>query len=62
VKCRGHPLHLGQIIEGQVQEYIKNLRKAGAVISSSILLAVAEGVIGIHDSNNDVKWWPYFPY
>ena len=42
---RGHPFLLGEIL---VQEYIKS----GAVINSTIVMAVAEGIVKSDDSNN----------
>ena len=34
-KRRGHPLLLGDILDNRVREYVKSLRKAGAVINFS---------------------------
>ena len=48
---RGHPLLLGAALDKEVQEYVKNLREAGAVINSSIVRAAAEGIVKNHDSN-----------
>ena len=48
---RGHPLLLGEVLDHQVQEYIKCLREAGAVINTAIVMAVAEGIVKSDDSN-----------
>ena len=48
---RGHPLLMGAVLDKEVQEYVKNLRDAGAVINSAIVRAVAEGIVKNHDSN-----------
>ena len=48
---RGHPLLLGKVLDDQVKKYVNYLRKSGAVINSAIVMAVAEGIIRIHDSN-----------
>ncbi len=42
MRRRGHPLLLGEILDNEVKEYIKNLREAGAVINSAIVIAVTE--------------------
>ena len=38
-------------MDKEVQEYVKNLKEAGAVINSNIVRAAAEGIIKNHDSN-----------
>ena len=48
---RGHPLLLGAVLDKEVQDYVKNLREAGAVINSAIVRAAAEGIVKNHDSN-----------
>ena len=48
---RGHPLLLGEVLDRQVQEYIKSLREAGAVINTAIVMAVGEGIVKSDDSN-----------
>ena len=44
-KCQGRPLLLGKELDGIVQEYIKGLRKNKAIVNTSIVMAVAEGVL-----------------
>ena len=48
---RGHPLLLGPKIDGEVQEYVKSLREAGAVVNSAIVRGVAEGIVKKYGSN-----------
>ena len=44
-KCQGRPLLLGKELDGIVQEYTKGLRKNKAIVNTSIVMAVAEGVL-----------------
>ena len=48
-KVRGRPLLLGEL-DKQVQAYIKQLRLSGGIVSSSIVVAAANGIIKHHDS------------
>ena len=41
---RGRPL-LIQELDGQVQEYVKQLRLAGGVINTAVVLAAAKGIV-----------------
>jgi len=50
-KKKGRSLLLGELLDGQVQSYIKELRSKGAVVNTAIALACAEGVVMHHDSN-----------
>ena len=50
-KKRGHPYLFGEAMDRQLQEYIKSLREAKAVINSAIVISAAEGIIKSHDSN-----------
>ncbi len=61
-KRRGHPLLLGKELDSYVQNYIKSLGEAGAVVNSAITIAVAEGIVKQHDSNllMCVQWWSHF--
>lgn len=44
-KRRGRPLLLGDELDKRVQLYIKALREAGAVINTSITMAVSKALI-----------------
>ena len=35
----------------QLQEYVKSLREAKAIINSAIVISTAEGIVKSHDSN-----------
>lgn len=48
---RGHPLLLGTVLDKELQEYVLNLREAGAVINTAIVMAAAEGIVKNSDSN-----------
>jgi len=51
MKKRGHPYLLGEEMDRQLQEYIKSLREAKAVINSAIVISAAEGIVKSHDSS-----------
>ena len=48
---RGRPLLLGDELDRRVQAYILDLRSNGAVINSTIVIAVAQGIVSHYDSN-----------
>ena len=48
---RGRKLMLGEELDKQVQSYLLYLRCNGAVINSSITIAVAQGIVTNYDSN-----------
>jgi len=50
-KKKGHPLLLGDLLDGPVQRYIKEMRSKGAVVNTAIVMACAETVVMHHDSN-----------
>ena len=50
-KKEGRPLLLPDELDHQVQEYLKELRKRGVAINSSIVIATAQGIIMNKDAN-----------
>ena len=50
-KKKGRSLLLGELLDGRVQSYIKELRSKGAVVNTAIVMACAEGVVMHHNSN-----------
>jgi len=50
-KKRGRPLMLGSELDRQVQEYVKELRKAHATVNTKIVLSAAEGIVQGHDAS-----------
>ena len=50
-KKRGRPLLLGEELDSQVQSYVLDLHCNGAVINSSITIAVAQAIVTNYDSN-----------
>ena len=46
-KKRGHPFLLGEELDRQLQEYIKGLREGKAVINSTIIFSVVQGIIKV---------------
>ena len=50
-KKRGRRLMLGEQLDKRVQSYVLDLRSNGAVINSSITIAVAQGIVTNYDSN-----------
>ena len=39
-KKRGHPLLIGEELDDQVREYVKELRKSGVIINAHVIIAV----------------------
>jgi len=50
-KKRGRPLLVGNVLDAQVQLYLKELQNNGAVINTAIVMATAEGLVQHHDLN-----------
>ena len=50
-KKRGRPLLLGAELDARVQLYVKEMRKNGVVINTSVVMAAAEGIVMHHDAN-----------
>ena len=50
-KKRGCPLLLGAELDARVQLYIKEKRKNGVVVNTSVVMAAAEGIVMHHDAN-----------
>ena len=50
-KKRGRPLLIGEELDGQVKEYIKELRRLGVVINSDVVIAVGTGIVMKNDAN-----------
>ena len=50
-KKRGRLLLLGAELDAKVQQYIKEMRKNGVVINTSVVMAAAEGIVMHHDAN-----------
>ena len=51
MKKRGNPYLLGEEMDRQLQEYIKSLSKAKAVISSAIVISATAEIVKSHDNN-----------
>lgn len=45
-KVRGRPLMLGEKIDDEVKQFIKNLRTSGGVVNTTIVVAAAQGIVG----------------
>ena len=50
-KKKGRSLLLGELLDGRVQSYVKEMRAKGAVVNTAIVMGCAEGVVMHHDSN-----------
>ena len=50
-KRRGRPLLLGEQLDKQVQAYITQLRSAGGVVNTPIVIAMGIGIVESHDAN-----------
>ena len=44
-KDQGRPLLLGQEIDKIVQEYVNNLRIAGAPVTTAVVMGAAKGIV-----------------
>ena len=51
LRKRGCPLLIGAELDARVQLYIKEMRRNGVVINTSVLMAAAEGIVTHHDAN-----------
>ena len=51
VKKRGRPLLVGEILDKQVQMYIKELQKGHCIVNTAILISAAQGIVMAHDAN-----------
>ena len=49
-KC-GRPLLIGEELDEQVREYIRELRREGVVINSDVAIAVGTGIVMKSDAN-----------
>ena len=47
----GRLLLIGAELDAQVQEYIKQTRKCGLAVNTSVVIAAASGIIMSHDEN-----------
>ena len=50
-KKRGRPLLIGEELDEQVREYIRELRREGVVINSDVAIAVGTGIVMNSDTN-----------
>ena len=50
-KKRGRPLLIGEELDEQVREYIRELRREGVVINSDVAIAVGTGIVMNSDAN-----------
>ena len=50
-KKRGRPLLLGEQLDKQVQAYITQLRSAGGVVNTPIVIATGIGIVESYDAN-----------
>ena len=51
LKKRGRDLLLGEELDRKVQEYLKNVRSSGGVVSARIAMAAARGILLSYDKN-----------
>ena len=54
-KPQGRPVLLGQVLDEDVQEYVRSLRAVGGVVNMAIVRAGAEGIILARDRSLLVK-------
>ena len=59
-KKHGHPLLVGEEVDEQVREYVRELRKSGVIINAHMVKAVGMGLVLNKDANLLVKkQWPH---
>ena len=50
---------VGEELDEQVREYIKELRKLGVIINAHVVIAVGMGLVLNRCQLTRGKWWPY---
>ena len=50
-KKRGRPLLIGEELDEQVREYVRELRKSGVIINAHVVIAVGMGLVMSKDAN-----------
>jgi len=50
-KKRGRPLLVGEEIEAQIWEFIRETRESGCVVNTRVTLAAATGIVMAKDAN-----------
>ena len=50
-KKTGRPLLIGEELDAQVQQYVKESRKCGLPINTAVVVAAGLGVVTAHDAN-----------
>ena len=50
-KKRGWTLLLGNVLDGRVQSFIRDMHCHGVVIYTAVVMGCAEGIVSHHDSN-----------
>lgn len=48
-KKRGRPLFLGRAVDEQVQLYLRKIRENGGVVTASVVVAAARGIVMSRD-------------
>ncbi|CAG2194694.1 unnamed protein product [Mytilus edulis] len=54
-KIRGRPLMLGDKLDDRVKMFVKNLRAAGGVVNTTIVVAAARGIQGSREINQNLE-------
>ena len=55
-KPQGRPVLLGQVLDEDVQEYVRSQRAVGRVVNTAIVRAGAEGIVLARDRSLLVKY------
>ena len=50
-KKQGRPLLVGEDVETQVREYIKESKASGCVVNTAVIIAAAKGIVMAKDAN-----------
>ena len=50
-KKTGQPLIVGEELDAQMQQYVKDVRKCGLTVNTSVVIAAGHGIVMAHDAN-----------
>lgn len=51
----GRPLLIGEELDVQIQQYIKDLKKRGLAINTTVVIAAGNSIVMAHDANQLVE-------
>ena len=51
ITMKGRPLIIAEELDAQLQEYVKDVRKRGLAVNTSVVIAAGHGIVMAHDVN-----------